>query len=104
VQFDSGGVINNASYAAFGQMTYKITDSLSLTGGLRYTDEDRVFNPGLQHIVGLRRQPRHRRAGLDQFGERRLRAGRNPYVSGWRLSQEEQRGHPDGYGEHAVRA
>ena len=32
------------SYAAFGQATYKFTDQLSLTGGLRYTRETRAYN------------------------------------------------------------
>jgi iron complex outermembrane receptor protein len=32
------------NYAAFGQATYKFTDALSLTGGLRYTHEKREYN------------------------------------------------------------
>jgi iron complex outermembrane receptor protein len=32
------------SYAAFGQLTYDLTDQLSLTGGLRYTKEDKSYN------------------------------------------------------------
>ncbi|WP_310497068.1 TonB-dependent receptor [Sandarakinorhabdus sp.] len=32
------------SYAAFGQASYKFTDRLSLTGGLRYTHETRAYN------------------------------------------------------------
>ncbi len=52
VQFLSGGEIKNDSYAAFGQLTYDITQDFSITGGLRYTHETRQFNPGLQHIVG----------------------------------------------------
>ncbi|MFZ4382550.1 MAG: TonB-dependent receptor, partial [Sandarakinorhabdus sp.] len=35
---------NTKSYAAFGQATYKFTDQLSLTGGLRYTHEERIYN------------------------------------------------------------
>lgn len=57
VQFDSGGDIKNDSFAAFGQATYRLTDSLSFTGGLRYTNESRTFNPGLQHIVSYSSSP-----------------------------------------------
>ena len=33
------------SKAIFAQGTYEVTDNLSLTVGLRYTDEDKMFNP-----------------------------------------------------------
>ncbi|CAN7305914.1 TonB-dependent receptor [Phenylobacterium sp. LjRoot225] len=52
VQFMSGGRIRNDSYAAFGQLTYDLTDQLSITGGLRYSDETRRFNPQGQIIQG----------------------------------------------------
>lgn len=52
LRFNSGGDIKNSSYAAFGQLTYDVTDRLSVTGGLRYTNESKKFNPGLQHITG----------------------------------------------------
>jgi iron complex outermembrane receptor protein len=32
------------SYAAFGQATYDLTDQLSVTGGLRYTHEERTYD------------------------------------------------------------
>ncbi len=35
---------NTKSYAAFGQATYDLTDSLSVTGGLRYTKEKRTYD------------------------------------------------------------
>jgi len=35
---------NTKSYAAFGQMTYHLTDRLSLTAGVRYTKEDRRYD------------------------------------------------------------
>jgi iron complex outermembrane receptor protein len=57
VQFDSGGTIDNTSYAAFGQTTYDITRKLDLTVGLRYTSEQRTFNPALQHIVSYSSSP-----------------------------------------------
>jgi len=31
----------NKAWAAFGQVSYKVTDQLTLTGGLRYTDDDK---------------------------------------------------------------
>ena len=34
---------HNKSYAAYGQASYELTDRLSLTGGLRYTYEDKSF-------------------------------------------------------------
>ncbi len=37
-------VQNTKSYAAFGQATYKFTDRLSLTAGLRYTHEERSYD------------------------------------------------------------
>ncbi len=52
VQFLSGGEVKTDSYAAFGQLTYDLTDAFSITGGLRYTHEKRQFNPGLQRVVG----------------------------------------------------
>lgn len=35
---------NTKSYAAFGQATYDLTERLSVTGGLRYTREDRSYD------------------------------------------------------------
>jgi iron complex outermembrane receptor protein len=48
--FDSGGLIDNKSWAVFAQGTYDITDKLALTAGIRYTDETRRFDPSLQHL------------------------------------------------------
>lgn len=48
--FDSGGLIDDNSWAVFAQGTYDITDKLALTAGVRYTDETRRFDPGLQHL------------------------------------------------------
>ena len=49
--FDSGGVIDNESFAVFGQATYDVTDKIALTVGLRYTDETRRFDPSLQMVT-----------------------------------------------------
>ncbi len=43
--FLSGGLVDNSSYAAFGQLTYGLTDRLSLTLGGRYTYEKKGFLP-----------------------------------------------------------
>jgi outer membrane receptor protein involved in Fe transport len=34
----------NKAWAAFGQASYKVNDQLTLTGGLRYTDDDKDLN------------------------------------------------------------
>lgn len=39
----SGGDFTNENWAVFGQGTYELTDSLQLTAGLRYTEEDKEF-------------------------------------------------------------
>jgi iron complex outermembrane receptor protein len=41
----SGGFYNYKSWAAFSQLTYKITDKLSLTAGVRYTQDRKKFLP-----------------------------------------------------------
>lgn len=51
-QFMSGGEIKDRDMAAYGQLTYDVTDALSLTGGLRYTRIKRRFNPELQRLLG----------------------------------------------------
>jgi len=37
------------SYAAYGQADFKVTDKLTLTGGLRYTDDQKHFNGAIQN-------------------------------------------------------
>ena len=41
----SGGRIDNESFAGFGQATFKLTPKLGITGGVRYTDENKAFLP-----------------------------------------------------------
>jgi iron complex outermembrane recepter protein len=43
--FRSGGRVNNDSFALFSQLTYALTDELSLTVGGRYTHEKKRFLP-----------------------------------------------------------
>ncbi|MEW7290493.1 TonB-dependent receptor domain-containing protein [Aquimarina sp. 2304DJ70-9] len=40
-----GGLVENSNYAIYGEATYKITDKLSITGGLRYTNETKKARP-----------------------------------------------------------
>ncbi|HEY0315490.1 MAG TPA: TonB-dependent receptor [Sphingomonas sp.] len=42
---ESGGYYNYNDWAVYGQGTYKITDKLSLTAGLRYTQDRKKFLP-----------------------------------------------------------
>ncbi len=41
----SGGSVDNDSGALFGQATWHVSDAFSITGGLRYTDETKRFDP-----------------------------------------------------------
>lgn len=45
VTFQSGGEFDNSSVAVFGQGTYDLTEDLSFTGGIRYTDDKKGFTP-----------------------------------------------------------
>src|SRR5690606_21589423 len=54
------GSIKIDSYAAFGQATYDLTEQLSVTAGLRWSQDDKEFiaNPGgiqqrIRSIVGI---------------------------------------------------
>ncbi|MBN7797396.1 TonB-dependent receptor [Parahaliea mediterranea] len=49
-KFVSGGAYDNRSAAAFAQVSYDLSESLTLTGGLRYTDERKRFLPD-QYII-----------------------------------------------------
>nr|WP_245656478.1 TonB-dependent receptor [Novosphingobium naphthalenivorans] len=48
--FLSGGYFKNESLAVFGQGTFKLTDTLKLTAGLRYTRDTKWFHPD-QYII-----------------------------------------------------
>ncbi|CAN7305293.1 TonB-dependent receptor [Phenylobacterium sp. LjRoot225] len=45
VALQSGGRFNYKSWAAFTQETFRVTDKLSLTAGLRYTDDKKDYTP-----------------------------------------------------------
>lgn len=53
VLLHSGGAVDNESKAIFGQLSYDITDALSLTLGLRYTEDEKVFVPD-QYVLDPR--------------------------------------------------
>jgi iron complex outermembrane recepter protein len=45
--------IDTSAWAVFGQATYRVSRRLSLTGGVRYTDEDKAFaNTGGSYRIG----------------------------------------------------
>lgn len=44
-EFQSGGKFTNESLAAFAQGTFAVTDALSITAGIRYTNDDKSFTP-----------------------------------------------------------
>ncbi len=54
LDIQSGAGIDNESNAVFAQLSYDLTDQLSLTGGLRYTDEEKVaiVTPDIQ-VIGI---------------------------------------------------
>jgi iron complex outermembrane receptor protein len=52
----SGGDFTNENWAVFGQGTYDLTESLQLTGGLRYTEEDKEFRAVSDNFVYGRTQ------------------------------------------------
>lgn len=44
--------LNTRSYAAFGELTYSLTDTLRLTGGLRYTNETKTVDAHRYAFMG----------------------------------------------------
>lgn len=44
----SGGSVKNRSLAVFGQANVALSPELTLTGGIRYTDETKRFDPGFR--------------------------------------------------------
>jgi iron complex outermembrane receptor protein len=45
IYIQSGGWVDNDSKAAFGQATWHVTEAFSVTGGLRYTEDTKRFDP-----------------------------------------------------------
>ena len=57
------GHVRNKSIAGFGQATFKVTDQLSLTGGLRYTEEDKRLITLNHNLAGVCNVPVQLRLG-----------------------------------------
>lgn len=51
LDLDELNIVDNVSYAAFGQASYNITDDLSVTAGLRYTKENKDYRPVHRELV-----------------------------------------------------
>lgn len=49
--FDVGGFTDNWNYAIFGEATFDVTDRFHITGGVRFTDEEKGFDPISQSDV-----------------------------------------------------
>ncbi|NML87991.1 MULTISPECIES: TonB-dependent receptor [unclassified Sphingobium] len=49
--FMSGAILDGRSLAAFGQATFEIVHNLSLTGGIRWTEDRKTFDNGNQYVV-----------------------------------------------------
>lgn len=62
--FQSGGGVHNRSQAVFGQGAYRLTEALTITGGLRYTDETKRYTPDQRYLTNLAGLP-----GLNAAGE-----------------------------------
>lgn len=45
LSLDELNIVDNVSYAAFGQASYSLTDDLSITAGIRYTKENKDYRP-----------------------------------------------------------
>lgn len=60
------GTVDTDSIAVFGQASWNLTDQLAITGGLRYTDEKRVFDfNGVPNISRLDASELTGTAGID---------------------------------------
>ncbi|MCJ1961480.1 TonB-dependent receptor [Novosphingobium mangrovi (ex Hu et al. 2023)] len=53
VHAQSGGYYDYENWAGFAQLGYEVVDGLTLTGGLRYTDDKKSFLPDQYVIEGL---------------------------------------------------
>jgi outer membrane receptor protein involved in Fe transport len=57
VDVRSGGDIENKSLAGFAQASFDVTDALTLTGGLRYTKDEKSFSSGNTQYILTSRTP-----------------------------------------------
>ncbi|WP_327753242.1 TonB-dependent receptor (plasmid) [Sphingobium sp. SJ10-10] len=49
--FVAGGKVDNDSYAAYAQASVKVTERLSVTPGIRYTEETKTYDPSDRRIT-----------------------------------------------------
>lgn len=52
----SGGSFDNKNWAVFAQSTYDVTEDVSLTAGMRYTEEDKTFRAVSDDFIAGRTQ------------------------------------------------
>lgn len=52
-RFRSGGAFSNESLAAFAQGTFEVSDVVSLTAGIRYTEDTKSFTPDQEILENL---------------------------------------------------
>lgn len=50
----TAGTVDTKSYAAFGDLSYSLTDTLKLSAGLRYTKDDKTGTVYRQNFTGIR--------------------------------------------------
>ncbi|OAN65954.1 TonB-dependent receptor [Sphingomonas sp. TDK1] len=50
----TSGTVDTKSYAAFGDLSYNLTDKLKLSAGLRYTKDDKTGTVYRQNFTGIR--------------------------------------------------
>ena len=51
LSLDELNIVDNVSYAAFGQMSYNFTEDLSITAGIRYTKENKDYRPVHRELI-----------------------------------------------------
>ena len=54
--YNIGGTAKNSSFAIFGEATFHLSDRLHLTGGLRYNDENKGYNPFAINVLGKKKR------------------------------------------------
>jgi len=68
LQLRPHAVMNTSAWAIFGEATYDITDRISMTGGLRYSDETKdIDNTGGTYLIGTPVDPGYAYEGNAEF-------------------------------------
>ena len=85
--FDIGGTTDNQSLAVFGELTLHVGENFHLTGGLRFTDETKAYDPfAINALGGLNVTPGFRELDFSELTWRGIAAydiseSVNAYVS-----------------------